>query len=104
MGENSVSMQGKSFSSYQLNTLKIAPCQNYIFILDREALMNSIKYCIELVKVGKKVKVVILPDDRDPNDLGYDETKKLVDSFNYQSYNQLLSLKYKYATNPEFAH
>lgn len=101
MGETAVSMQGKSLSAHQLNYLKRAPCPNYTIMLDKEAIHQAIRLALDLIKAGKNVRIVEFPDDRDPNDLGYDKTKELIDSSQWESYPELIKKKWWYEAHPE---
>jgi DNA primase len=92
IGDQGIATQGKAFSRYQVNEILRSPANHIIILLDPDAKEYAIKLAMELVDF-KKVKVIFLPDNKDVNDLGKNETMKLVHSTNYQSYKDLVKLK-----------
>lgn len=92
MGDRAIATMGKSISRYQINKLIKSPVQRYIILLDPDAKSKAIELAIKL-QPFKRVKVVILPDNKDVNDLGRSSTLRYVYATRYQSYSQLLNMK-----------
>lgn len=92
VGDRAIATMGKSISRYQINELIKSPCERYILLLDPDAKAQAIDLALKLVQY-KKVKVVILPEGKDCNDLGKRETLKIVYNTRYQSYQELVQLK-----------
>jgi hypothetical protein len=92
MGERGVATMGKAVSRYQLNEFIKSPVKRFIILLDHDAIDKAIDLALKLVNF-KKVKVVIFPDERDVNDIGRKNTMRLVYSFHYQTYSELIQLK-----------
>lgn len=92
IGDRGVATMGKSISRYQLNQFIKSSVSHFIILLDPDAKAQAIDLALKLVPF-KKVKVVILPDDTDVNDLGKSETLKLVYKTRYQDYQDLIRLR-----------
>lgn len=95
MGEKAIATMGKAVSAYQVNQLIKAPCERYILLLDPDAIDKSISLALKLVHY-KKVKVVLLPEGCDCNDLGRKTTLKYVWNTRYQSYQELIELRNRF--------
>lgn len=93
LGDNAGGINGKSISDQQLSSIIMSPCEKLIIILDPDAWENAIKLGMSLVHY-KKTKVVKLPDEVDVNDIGRNKTIKFVKSTKWQTYNELLRLKW----------
>lgn len=94
MGEKAIASSGKAVSRYQINEIIKSPVKKVNIILDPDAKVKAIDLALHLCST-KKVKVVILPESKDVNDLGKTITMQYVRNTPYQSYNQLLTLKQK---------
>lgn len=92
MGERGIATMGKAISAYQINELIKSPVERFIILLDPDAVRYAINLALKLVNY-KKVKVVILPEGKDVNDLGRKNTLSIVYSTHYQSYNELIKIK-----------
>lgn len=92
MGDKGVASGGKSISDIQLNYIIKSPVKNVIILLDPDAYPEAIKLGLRLVN-HKKVKVIKLPDDSDPNDLGRKKTLKHIREHSYVNYSELIMLK-----------
>lgn len=92
LGDKAIATMGKAVSAYQINTLIKSNCERYILLLDPDAKKYALNLALKLVPY-KKVKVVILPEGKDVNDLGKADTLKLVYQTRYQSYQDLVKLK-----------
>lgn len=93
IGENACAMGGKSLSAVQINEIIKSPCEKIIIGLDRDALDKAIKLAFKLVEY-KKVKVVVMDDDRDINDIGRKESLlKAYNSRYLKSYQDVMKLK-----------
>lgn len=92
IGPRGVATMGKSISRYQLNEFIKSPVAHFIILLDPDATDQALNLALKLVQF-KKVKVVILPEGKDVNDLGYKETMRLVYKTRYQNYQDLIRLR-----------
>lgn len=92
IGDRGVATMGKSISRYQLNQFIKSPVSHFIILLDPDAKEQAIALALKLVQF-KKVKVVILPEGKDVNDLGRRETLRLVYQTRYQTYQDLIRMK-----------
>lgn len=92
LGERGIALMGKAFSRYQVNQIIKSPCEHVIILLDPDAKEYAYKLGLELAHF-KKVKVVILPEGKDVNDLGRSETLKLIYQTRYMQYSELLKKK-----------
>lgn len=89
LGDQAVATGGKKISHYQVSMIQKSDVKDIIVLLDPDAMMDAIKVGMELV-YHKRIKVIMLPDDSDVNDLGLKRTLKIVDNSNWLSYNKLL--------------
>jgi len=92
MGDKAIASGGKFISAYQLNELIKSPVERFIIILDPDAKDKAYKLAMELVQF-KKVKVIILPDGKDPNSYGRKKVMREVYQTRYANYQQLNKLK-----------
>ncbi len=95
LGVKAISSGGKAVSRYQINTLIKSSCTKMVLLLYPDAIDRSVDLAIKLVNF-KKVKVVILPEGKDVNDLGRKETLRIVRETPYQDYRELLKIKQNY--------
>ena len=92
IGDRGIALMGKAFSRYQVNQIIKSSCEHVIILLDPDAKEYAYKLGLELAHF-KKVKVVILPEGKDVNDLGRSKTLKLVYQTRYMQYSELLKKK-----------
>ena len=92
MGDRGIALMGKAFSRYQVNQIIKSSCEHVIILLDPDAKEYAYKLGLELAHF-KKVKVVILPEGKDVNDLGRSKTLKLIYQTRYMQYSELLKKK-----------
>lgn len=92
IGDNAIGIGGKVLSSIQFNDIIKSPCSKVIIGLDRDAIQYAIDLAFSLIDY-KKVKIMIMPHEKDINDLG--KTKSLLISYraSYLSYKKLQILK-----------
>lgn len=88
LGNNSIGINGKSISDYQLSKLIQSPCQYVVIILDPDAIDKAFALAMKVAPY-KKVKVVIMPNNCDVNDKGRSFTRKLIKETPYQNYMEL---------------
>lgn len=92
LGDSAVAILGKKISPYQLSMLINCPCKRVTIILDSDAILEAALFAMQLVHY-KKVRVILMPKDKDVNDLGKTETRTLIMKTPWQTYNQLMKLK-----------
>lgn len=92
MGDKAIASGGKFISKYQLNEIIKSPVERVVIILDPDAKDKAYMLALSLVQF-KMVKVIILPEGKDPNEYGRLRTMKLIYRTRYASYNELLKLK-----------
>lgn len=93
LGDKGVAIGGKAISAWQLNEFIKSPVENFILILDPDAIKEAAQQAMKLA-YHKKVKIVILPEGKDVNDIGKGSTLIKVFKSRYLSYNQILNLFY----------
>lgn len=91
VGENAIAMGGKKVSDYQISIIVKSPVKFVTLILDPDALEDSIRVAKEL-SYHKKVRIIQLPEDKDANDLGHEETNSLIKQVGWMSYNDITKL------------
>jgi len=96
IGDNSIGLGGKKVSNYQKNVILKSPCERVIIGLDDDAIDDSIKLALDLHPF-KKVKIMEFPYKVDINDMGRKEAMRISHTTRYLSYNDILSLKFKYS-------
>lgn len=92
MGERGIATMGKAVSAYQINTILKSSVERIILLLDPDAIGQAIDLALKLV-MFKRVKVVLLPENKDVNDLGKSVTMKYIYNTRYQTYSDLIKLK-----------
>jgi DNA primase len=75
---NSIPLNGKTLSDSLKQYIIESDINEIIICLDGDALKSSIKTCSYFLSLGKKVFLVELDYDKDPNDLGHDEIWKKI--------------------------
>lgn len=86
---------GKKISNYQYSIIVNSPVEKIVILLDPDAYSEALQLGMRLSN-HKKVKVVLLPDDNDVNDIGRKKTLEYVREIPYENYNQLLLRKMAY--------
>jgi DNA primase len=94
IGENTIGLSGKVCSQSQLARIILAPFEYAIIILDEDALDKAYELAMQLVHY-KKVKVVIMPKEKDVNDLGKTKTFELSNTTPYKKYMDFFKEKNK---------
>lgn len=92
MGPQGIATMGKAISQYQFNEMVKSPAERFIILLDPDATHYAINLGLKLVNF-KKVKVIILPEGKDCNDLGKSKVMRLVYETRYQTYQDLIQLR-----------
>lgn len=92
LGSKSIASFGKELSPWQLSLIVNSPCTHVTFIYDNDAYYGAIKQAMQLVHY-KKVKVILMPIEKDVNDIGKKETIKLKNATPWQDYQDLLKIK-----------
>lgn len=93
LGDQGIATGGKKISSYQISMLIKSEVKNIIILLDPDGIDDAIKLGLKLC-YHKRLKVILLPGDKDVNDLGKEKTLALVKQNNWLSYNDLLKYRY----------
>lgn len=96
MGDNGIASGGKKLSNYQLNVIIKSPVKKVIIGLDDDAIDDAIRVAFKLLDY-KKVKILIMPEKKDINDIGKKATKKLERQSKYLDHKLLMELKHQYA-------
>ena len=96
LGTNTIALGGKAISSYQTWLILKAPTKRVSIILDRDAMEEAYVMALKLVNY-KKVKVVLVPDERDVNQLGRKFTLELSKHTKYRDYQKLYKEYLAYA-------
>jgi DNA primase len=78
MGKRAIALMGKSVSSYQSDQMIKSTATKFILLLDPDAVREAKSLAWKLMCNYKKVKLVILPDGKDVNDIGKVKTCKIV--------------------------
>ena len=92
LGDNTIAINGKKISSYQLNQIIKAPCTHITILLDDDAWKEAFQIALQLIN-HKYVKIVDFPKNKDVNDLGKRQTLKRIYKHKYLSYNHIISYK-----------
>lgn len=95
LGDNALAIGGKKISRHQYHDFVSAPYQRITLILDPDAYPEALKLALQIVAY-KRVKIVLLPEGKDVNNLGYKNTMNLVCRNRYLDYNSILKLKNEY--------
>lgn len=103
LGDNAIGLGGKAISKNQLSTILRSPAKRFTIILDRDATLWAIKLGLQL-SGHKEVRIVILPNKEDVNDLGKSKTLQYIKEAEWLNYQQLMWLKHEYEANTEFTY
>jgi len=93
LGDNTVSLYGKAASKLQIYRLLSSPVIQFNIILDPDAIKEAILLGLTLI-TKKFIKLIVLPENKDVNDIGKKATMELIEKTDLISYNQLLKLKH----------
>lgn len=97
LGEDALAMGGKKISDYQISMVNKSHVESITILLDPDAYYDAIKLALQFV-FHKKVKITLLPDDNDVNDIGKKKTMKLIEKEKWLSHSDILKLKYSHET------
>jgi len=95
LGDNAIAVGGKKLSSYQLNEIIKSPCTKIIIGLDRDAIEQAIDLAFELIDY-KKVKIMVMPEGKDINDVGKARAINISHKAHYLTYAKLQRIKNKF--------
>jgi len=89
IGDQGISTGGKKISHYQISMINKSEVKRVIILLDPDGIDDAVKVGLELA-YHKKIKVVLLPEDKDVNNLGKEKTLSIVRKSEWLDYNKLL--------------
>lgn len=95
LGDTAVGTMGKALSQQQINDIIKSPCKKIVIGLDRDAISQAIDIAYKLID-HKKVKIMIMPEGKDINDLGRQKSLLISHKAHYLTYETLRKLKNKY--------
>lgn len=98
LGNNAIAIDGKIVSKWQLSAILRSPVELVEIILDRDAYKAALKMGMDIVN-EKRVRVVLMPDEQDVNDVGRKKTKRIIKATQWVDYKSL----YKGYINAETA-
>lgn len=96
LGLNTIALGGKVASSYQEWIILKSPIEKLSIILDRDAMTESYELALKLSNF-KRVRVIIMPDDRDVNQLGRASTLEIIKTTKFQDYKHFYKLHLNHA-------
>lgn len=91
LGVQSIASLGKGIHKMQISKVLESPVEEVIIALDPDALVEAIQLAFKLIWY-KRVKVLILPEGFDVNDLGRRAVLEVEKNTPYASYNSLTNL------------
>ena len=92
LGNNAIATGGKKISHYQISMMIKSKANDFIFLLDPDALDDSINLGLEMVNY-KRIKIVWWEGEADVNDIGREETLKKVNEHKWLTYSDILKMK-----------
>lgn len=92
LGPRAIGLGGKKISNYQYSGILRSPVKIINIFLDPDALKEALKLGLDLCN-HKQVRVVLLPQGKDVNDLGKKVALELKKNTSIQTYNELLKRK-----------
>jgi DNA primase len=92
LGSRSIASFGKELSPWQMSLIIHSPCTHLTMVYDNDAYYGAIKQAMQLVHY-KKVRVILMPINKDVNDVGKKKTNKFKKDTPWQSYQDLLKIK-----------
>lgn len=90
IGDEGIATGGKKISGYQISMILKSPVKNVILLLDPDAMSDAYSLGLRLLYY-KRVKVIQLPEKTDVNDLGKEETLRLVSKTKWMDYQDIIS-------------
>lgn len=90
LGDKGTATGGKKISHYQISMVLKSDVEKVVMLFDPDGIEDAVKVGLEIV-YHKQIKVVLLPGDKDVNDIGKKETLKLVRQSEWLDYNKLLN-------------
>ena len=94
IGDEAIASGGKKISHYQISAIIKSPVKKINMLLDPDAIQDSIRIAMDM-SFHKKIRLVMWEGDEDVNDLGREETLRRVNEVPWQSYNDLLKIKFR---------
>lgn len=95
IGDNAIGIGGKVLSTNQLNDIIKSPCEKVIIGLDRDAILHAVDIAFALIDY-KKVKIMVMPKEKDINDIGREKSLLIAHKAKYLTYGTLQRLKNEY--------
>ena len=89
LGDEGIATGGKKISHYQISMIIKSGVDRVVMLLDPDAIEDAVKVGLEMA-YHKQIKVVMLPDKKDVNNIGKEKTLELVDQSDWLNYNKLL--------------
>ena len=93
IGNQGIATGGKKVSHYQMSMTIKSDVKDVIILLDPDAFDDAVRIGLEL-SYHKRLKIVLLPEEKDVNDIGYRQTMYLVKHSPWLGYNDVLKLKH----------
>lgn len=90
---NSIPLLGKNISEAIIKKLIISKTKKVYVCLDKDAIIDSIQYCEQLLKHGCRVYFVELKDGKDPADVGRIEMVDILENTQELTFKKLIELK-----------
>ena len=97
LGKQCIATAGKKISNIQKSIILRSPIETITIVLDPDAIDDAIKLGLDMI-FYKKVKLLNWGNvniKKDINDIGRDNSFKLLNELGYESYNSLIYLKNK---------
>jgi DNA primase len=92
LGPRAIGLGGKKISPHQYSSILKSPVKNVNIFLDPDAITEALKLGLDLCHY-KKVRVVLLPEDKDVNNIGKKASFELMKNTPFQTYNELFKRK-----------
>lgn len=90
LGDQAIATGGKKVANYQISKILKSEVSNVIILLDPDAMEDAARIALDF-SYHKNIKLIELPENKDVNDLGKEETLKLVNKAEWLTYNQILT-------------
>ena len=92
LGDMAIGLGGKKISNYQYQVILRSTVEKVVIILDQDALKEAYELAMKLVNY-KQVKVVVMPQGKDVNELGRQSTVNLIHKSKYGDHRYFLKQK-----------
>lgn len=92
IGDNAIGIGGKVLSTIQFQEIIKSPCKKVVIGLDRDAIQYAIDIAFSLIDY-KKVKIMVMPHDKDINDVGRKRSLIIANKAKYLTYPLLQRIK-----------